>query len=257
MRKWLRFPVELANTRRFSYSIFFATFDLTRRLGLRVKAVTTAHVLENLLDGDKLSPEDTEKVRKVVKETEAIEADVVKEKSTKAIVPSAQPGIQGGVSPSGEHKHFQTRYGSVPKVPKTLSPLEQVAAARPPSETPTAARVAQAVTIVLGGVAAASAAEFSGRPFRKARRLAMRAQLERSNLPPGATASFKLQHPVLSFYRENGLKGFYKTDKPPQPPAKGFSGIALRVCSRIGWRIAAMGHWGAGFLIFAWIGGEV
>lgn len=242
---------------RFSYSIFFATFDLTRRLGLRVKAVTTAHVLENLVKGDKLSAEDTEKLRKVVKETEEVEAEVVKEKSKKAVLPAAQPGVQGGVSPPNEHKHYQTPYGPVPKVPKTLSPLEQVAAARPPSETPTAARVAQAVTIVLGGVAAASAAELSGRPFRKARRLAMRAQVERSNLPPGTPADFKLKHPVLSFYRENGLRGFFKTDKPPQPPAKGLSGIALRICSRIGWRIAAMGPWGAGFLIFAWIGGEV
>lgn len=219
--------------------------------------MTTAHVLERAVKGDKLSPEDKEKLRKVVKETEDIEAEVAKEKSNKAVIPTGQPGVQGGVAPSNEHKHYQTPYGSVPKVPKTLTPLEQVAAARPPSETPTAARVAQAVTIVMGGVAAASAAELAGRPFRKARRLAMRAQVERTNLPAGTAVDFKLKHPVMAFYKTNGLKGFFKTDKPPQPPAKGFSGIALRICSRIGWRIAAMGPWGAGFLIFAWIGGEV
>lgn len=246
-----------ADKPRFSYSVFFATFDLTRRLGLRVKAVTTAHVLENLSEHDKLDPEDVEKLRKVVKRTEEIEAGMDKEKSKKAVTPTAQPGIQGGMSPTGEHKHYQTPYGSLPKVPKTLSPLEQVAAARPPSETPTAARIAQAVTIVLGGVAAASVFEVSGRPFRKARRLSLRAQVERSHLQPGAPVDFKLKHPVLAFYKENGVRGFFRTESTPQPPAKGFSGMALRVCSRIGWRIAAMGPWGAGFLIFAWIGGEV
>lgn len=212
--------------------------------------------MENMIKSDDLNPDDVEKVRRIVEATEELEAGK-KEKSKNAVIPHAEPGVQGGIAPPQDHTHYNTRYGQVPKVPKTLTPLEQVAAARPPSDTPTAARVAQAVTIVLGGITAASVAEVSGRPFRNARRVAMRAQFERNNLPSGTPVEFRLKYPVLSYYRTCGLKGFFKTDKPPQAPAKGFTGKALRVLSRIGWRLAAMGPWGAGFLIYSYVGGEV
>lgn len=163
-----------------SYSIFFATFDLTRRVGLRVKAICTT----------KADPK----------------------KSTAA------------------------------------------AMAAKPSETPTKARLAQAGTIVAGGIVAASLAEAAGRPFRQCSRICQLAAAERAKLPAGATVPERYAHPIKSAYRRRGLRFFFHSTLHHEEH-KGSR--LVRMLTRAGWRVASVTPWGVGFLVFAWIGGEV
>lgn len=190
-------------TGRASYGIFFATFDITRRVGLRVKSVMSRRA----------------------------------------------GGPVDGSAQGAESKAAELR----------------AAAIAPPSQTPTSARLAQAVTIVTGGVVAAHFAEISGRPFRACQRYAGTATAERARQEAaGKPVSERYRRPIRYVWQQHGLRAFLHRDEPPlaakhqaEAQAKGVIGVAARVAGRVVWRIASVGPWGLGFLMFAWIGGEV
>lgn len=167
--------------------MFFATFDITRRVGLRVKATCMLHS-------------------------------------------------------SGDH------------------PTSSIAAAAatPPPETPLKARLAQAGTIVAGGIVAATAAEAAGRPFRQCSRLVALAARERGRLTSAGKESetpWRYRHPIRYAYQKRGAGFFFHSSLHPSPDETG--NRALRALQRFGWRVASVTPWGLGFLVFAYIGGEV
>ncbi|KAL1407155.1 hypothetical protein Q8F55_006569 [Vanrija albida] len=180
-----------------SYSIFFATFDLTRRVALRVKAIVTASV-----------------------------------EKEKGIIEVA--------------KCAKAAPGELP--------------ARAPSETPTKARLAQAFTIVAGGVAAASAAELAGRPFRAGQRYSGLAAAERQRLSKaGKPIPWRYEHPIRYAWQKHGMRAYFHREGVHETPktAATHGNRFVRALTRVGWRLASVGPWGFGFLVFAWIGGEV
>jgi len=166
-----------------SYSVFFAAFDMTRRAGLRVKA---------LFGGE-------------------IQSDWAN------IVVLDLPDSKEG--------------------------------------TPTRARIAQAVTIVSGGILASLAADMAGRPFRACQRI----------MHQSSSTEVLVRHPnpIIHTLRTQGLKPFLHPDELLQSMAKPSTkaviqdGSMKRVARRVGWRIAAVGPWGLGFLVWAYVGGEV
>nr|XP_019014366.1 uncharacterized protein I206_00448 [Kwoniella pini CBS 10737]OCF53147.1 hypothetical protein I206_00448 [Kwoniella pini CBS 10737] len=195
-----------------SYSCFFAAFDITRRVGLRVKA---------LFGG------------------------------------SVQPGWHNILIldfPS-EHDPSSANQGSDQPVP-------------------TIARVAQAATIVTGGVLASILAELVGRPFRACQRimfLESKAQTEalaryKGGIEPiliGGKGSGGKWEPIVRTFRERGFRPFLQPDKPPVLSTKPIEPMVqrqsrlIRMSKRVGWRLAAVGPWGFGFLVWAWVGGEI
>lgn len=193
----------VALTSSASYSIFFATFDVTRRVGVRVKSVMSQRA-GGPVDGSAADAED---------EAAALRA----------------------------------------------------AALAPPSQTPTSARLAQALTIVTGGVVAAHFAEISGRPFRACQRYASTANAERLRLQDaGKAVPDRYLHPVKYVWQHHGLRGFMHRDEAPlaakhqaEAKSRGPLRMVARVAGRVAWRVASVGPWGIGFLVFAWIGGEV
>lgn len=164
-----------------SYSIFFATFDITRRTGLRVKRAVSAQLGADVQVGDA------------------------------------------------------------------------------PQRTLKRARIAQAGTIVGGGIIAASLAEAAGRPFRAFQRLSQQAARERDRLKAeGQVVPERYKSPIRTAWRAHGLRAFYHRDAieihaRPTGVVNVFAGAAQRAA----WRVAAVGPWGLGFLVFAWLGGEV
>lgn len=183
-----------------SYSIFFATFDVTRRVGLHVKATTTRSELE--------------------------------------------------------------KWGEADDLPDNPDVTHRVLAATAPSETPTRARLAQAGTIVLGGIMAASAAEIAGRPFRTFQRVSTLAASERQRLKEmGEKIPDRYQHPIKTLYQKGGFGAFMHRDGIPKPLTsplvRSWKATVKHAVSKTAWRVAAVGPWGFGFLVFAWIGGEV
>lgn len=164
-----------------SYSCFFAAFDMTRRMGLRVKAF-----------------------------------------------------FGGGVP--GDWDNFIT--------------LGFLATSAEPSSTPTVARVAQATTIVTGGVIASLAAEMAGRPFKACQRMMQQAKHSGSS-----TRSFE---PIVQAYKNRGLRPFlHPNDALTYSTSASLDSRLRRSLKRVGWRLAAVGPWGMGFLVWAWVGGEV
>ena len=130
--------------------------------------------------------------------------------------------------------------------------------------TPTIARVAQATTIVSGGIAASLLAEFIGRPFRACQKIMHNAHEitpEQAALK-SSLAQFK-QRPLVYTYRTRGMRAFVHPDDPPPSSTKPVERQLLteprlrRAIKRVGWRLAAVGPWGFGFLVWAWVGGEV
>ncbi|KAL7420287.1 hypothetical protein Q5752_005256 [Cryptotrichosporon argae] len=230
-----------------SYAVFFAAFDVTRRLGLRVKALMGGPVL---MEWDNFVSLDLRA----------------------AAAPAPVP--------ARTHTH-----------PSVLASLRQSAAGEHPDETPTptAARVAQAVTIVGGGITAGVLAGLVGRPFRACQRIMQQAHAQAqaqaqalAEIPaagpraspaaigsaattppvPRAAAVAPRAHgwaPIVRVYRAHGLGPFVSPDAPAPPPAaQSDTAPALRrIASRVGWRIAAVGPWGLGFLVWAWVGGEI
>jgi hypothetical protein len=230
-----------------SYGVFFATFDVTRRLGLRVKALFGGQI---------------------------------------------QPGWDNFVSID----FHDTPASNLPSSAKL--PTYRADASLPPSETPTRARVAQAVTIVSGGVTASILAELAGRPFRTCQRVmtAHKASLSLpsdSPVPPSSALSSSQpasvstrpltkttgnmnswQNPIYELYRREGLRPFFHREVYIQPISanaldatgatvaageleKTMKSRMKRVAMRVGWRVAAVGPWGLGFLCWSWAGGEL
>lgn len=110
-----------------------------------------------------------------------------------------------------------------------------------PSQTPTVARVAQATTIVAGGITASLVAEMAGRPFKACQRISQ-------------NATESSAHPIRDVYRTQGSRPFLFPDAVKMTPQ---SKRLSQVAKRVGWRLAAVGPWGLGFLVWAWVGGEV
>jgi len=172
----------LADRYSLSYGVFFAAFDITRRCGLRAKA---------LFGG------------------------------------SANPEWQNIISISSSTS--------------TSKSSEDTA-------TPTRARVAQASTIVAGGITASILAEIAGRPFRTCQRLMTQSASSPAFLTRG--------NPVFEMYKAQGLRPFFRKDAAGVQTTMGNRGVRSLV-KRLGWRMAAVGPWGFGFLVWAWVGGEV
>jgi hypothetical protein len=170
---------------RISYSVFFAAFDMTRRIGLRVKA------------------------------------------------------LFGGP--------IQTEWSGFLSINthRSATPVNTTK----PESTPTIARIAQATTIVTGGIAASLAAEVAGRPIRACQRI-----LDSNPRTAGQA------NPVFQALRTRGLRPFLTN--PSNEPMYAASDVAsrstaLRIMKKLGWKMAAVGPWGFGFLVWAWVGGEV
>ncbi|OCF33149.1 hypothetical protein I317_02387 [Kwoniella heveanensis CBS 569] len=217
-----------------SYSCFFAAFDVTRRVGLRVKALFGGSIQA---DWDNI-----------------FVLDFPDDESA-----CSSPGGAGGKPSSGivQSSDFGTGQASVPTI----------------------ARVAQAATIVTGGVLASLLAEAAGRPFRACQRimyihsraqeqaLARLKQGTKPILVGGAEVPNlgKDWNPILRTFREKGWRPFLQPDKPPvnmgsTQPIEGMvkrEPRLMRGLKRVGWRLAAVGPWGFGFLVWAWVGGEV
>lgn len=77
-------------------------------------------------------------------------------------------------------------------------------------------------------------------------------------------------NPVWELYRSQGLRPFFRREGAEATPssametAQGNGGIKAGAGARMkraavsfGWRLAAVGPWGFGFLVWAWVGGEV
>lgn len=168
---------------RLSYGVFFAAFDITRRCGLRMKAL-----------------------------------------------------FGGSTNPEWNNLLTITR------------PSDDIASNGGPKATPTRARVAQATTIVAGGVTASILAEIAGRPFRTCQRL-MTEQAHASG-----SGLLVRGNPVLEMYRRQGIRPFLRKDGTAMIIRE--RGVG-QMAKRLGWRLAAVGPWGFGFLVWAWVGGEV
>lgn len=121
--------------------------------------------------------------------------------------------------------------------------------------TPTRARIAQATTIVFGGIAASLAAEMAGRPFKACQRIVQQAR--------ATEVSARHPNPIIYTLRTQGFRPFYHLMDSPLPAVKPTEKAFMsqwkmrRVAKRLGWRMAAVGPWGFGFLVWAWVGGEV
>jgi len=177
----------LTLTFRLSYSVFFAAFDMSRRVGLRVKA------------------------------------------------------LSGGDTQSDWNNILVLDLADTRRVETTA--------------TPTGARIAHATTIVTGGIAASLAAEAAGRPFRACQRIMLQAR--------AADVMTRHPNPIVHAYRTQGLHPFLHPDEPPPSATKPIESALMkdmrmmRIAKRVGWRLAAVGPWGFGFLVWSWVGGEV
>ncbi|ORX34983.1 hypothetical protein BD324DRAFT_110123 [Kockovaella imperatae] len=161
-----------------SYSVFFAAFDVTRRVALRVRGFMTGTYEQSWSNFILFSPR--------------------------------QP------TPNDEDSS---------------------------GHAPTSARVAQAVTIVTGGVMASVAAEVVSRPIRASQKILS---------GPEALSS---RYPLLHTYKTQGIKPFIRSETSLARIAS--ESPLRRAVKRLGWRMAAVGPWGFGFLVWAWVGGEV
>ena len=117
-------------------------------------------------------------------------------------------------------------------------------------QTPSTARVAQAITIVAGGVTASLAAEMAGRPFRACQNI-----MQAAKTNPSLSAAAR--NPILAAYRAHGIRPFIQSGHMEVKSDLIAQSRLRRVVKRVGWRLAAVGPWGFGFLVWAWVGGEV
>lgn len=178
--------------------MFFASFDVTRRCGLRVKA----------LFGGQSDP-------------------------TWSNIMTITPNTPSSSSAPESYK---------PSSASSSSSLD-------PSSTPTRARVAQATTIVAGGVTASILADVVSRPFRICQRLM-------TELPDSQSMTGR-RNPVLEVYKTQGISPFFRKSGLEAPVTQNVERGVGSLVRRFGWRLAAVGPWGAGFLVWAWVGGEV
>ncbi|WVQ82950.1 hypothetical protein IAT38_005086 [Cryptococcus sp. DSM 104549] len=213
-----------------SYSCFFAAFDVTRRVGLRVKA---------LFGGDVQGDWDN---------------FLVLDFPSTHTSPSSSSTSSRSTTSSSTSQIGHTS-------PATYRPMSTDPTA------PTVARVAQAITIVTGGVLASVLAEMVGRPFRACQRIMtaderLRARGEASQLQlQGQGKPQPRLKPILETLRTKGISPFLRREgqvhSSNTQEILQKEGKMRRMVKRVGWRMAAVGPWGFGFLVWAWVGGEV
>lgn len=151
-----------------------------------------------------------------------------------------------------------------------------------PEQAPTSARLAQAGCLIAGGVGASLLAEFASRPFRhledlikvqerKAPGLSFKPQL---NSTSGIVKPFSTNEGNFSIFRKavrkDRLASFFvdpakmyavqaggKPVKSNSDIRRTMSGRLQARASALGWKLVGVGPWGLGFLVFAYLGGEV
>lgn len=157
-------------------------------------------------------------------------------------------------------------------------------------KAPTSARIAQAACLVTGGVSASILAEYASRPFRILeevakiqKRVALASGLKLTGNPPtsamtmksvNAPSEIKTSKLMTEMYRRQGVRGFFQNPAEfhtahlhPElqkeqarmtanvsKASKANKGLAL---GRLGWRLVGVAPWGFGFLVYAYLGGEV
>ena len=249
------------------YALFFSTFDVSRRVGLGVKAW--------------LTPENPALVPLVAAYT------------TTAAATTTPRGADSRRSvPNDSRTHASPGDGQD-------HPIEDLLGLHP--KAPTRARLAQAGVLVLGGISASFLAEFITRPARKVEDLAKLAAnraapstLEFTTLNPpshhsgqtrptttttptptttttttAATSNGKVWPLVKATWKREGIHGFFRDPATLHTPLQASSSSpsgATRLtmldkvkttATRFGWRLVGVGPWGIGFVIFAYLGGEV
>jgi hypothetical protein len=149
--------------------------------------------------------------------------------------------------------------------------------ASPSTSAPTSARLTQASVLVLGGISASLMAELASRPFRNlesfSRRHRHRAQgLEFHSTPNDVQGRVKpfarsgggdsVMTMTKDLVRSEGWNGLWRN--PAIVPGTRVVDLKLsrgkRVVEgarRFAWRLAGVAPWGLGFLVFAYVGGEV
>lgn len=175
-----------------SYACFFAAFDMSRRLGLRVKACFGG-------------------------------GGIQRDWNNFIYIDIGCPGSAGEAEVEAVQGKMRT-------------------------STPTIARVAQAGTIVTGGVIASVAAEMAGRPFKACQMI-----LQHARTSPSPQAA---KYPILHVLRSEGVRPFIRSTHPVTALDPSL-GVWRRTMRRAVIRMAAVGPWGAGFLAWSWFGGEI
>lgn len=74
---------------------------------------------------------------------------------------------------------------------------------------------------------------------------------------PNTGHSVARRNPVLEMYKAQGLRPFFSKHGLKDTANKSVEKGLGQMMKRFGWRLAAVGPWGAGFLVWAWVGGEV
>jgi hypothetical protein len=159
---------------------------------------------------------------------------------------------------------------------RTLSPKEAADTMNPEPLAPTSARIAQALCLVTGGISASFLAEFVGRPIRRIEDLVRAKERQATGLHFAARPTRGAVRPfsagsdriVLNTLREHGVRWFFRSPAEYHGPVavqeaqKTGQRIAKRVTigarlQRFGWRMVGVGPWGFGFVVFAYLGGEI
>jgi hypothetical protein len=163
-----------------------------------------------------------------------------------------------------------------PPEKRTLSPKEAADTMNPEPLAPTSARIAQALCLVTGGISASFLAEFVGRPIRRIEDLVRAKERQATGLHFAARPTRGAVRPfsagsdriVLNTLKEHGVRWFFRSPAEYHGPVavqeaqKTGQRIAKRVTigarlQRFGWRMVGVGPWGFGFVVFAYLGGEI
>ncbi|WWC85677.1 uncharacterized protein L201_000543 [Kwoniella dendrophila CBS 6074] len=234
-----------------SYSCFFAAFDITRRVGLRVKALFGGSIQpgwENILVLD--FPSEDESISKT--KQQILDQHV----PTKARVAQALTIVTGGVLASILAELVGRPFRACQKIMLIDAKLQE--------ELKFKSKAAPSQTGLKSSYT--SSYNTSSRSTQS-----MESILKYGH---GSPKGYKTNwEPIIKTFRKRGFQPFLQPDKPPITPpsptptttsAKSVESLLLhkqsklmRVSKRIGYRLAAVGPWGFGFLVWAWVGGEV
>lgn len=159
---------------------------------------------------------------------------------------------------------------------RTLSPKVAADTMNSEPSAPTSARIAQALCLVTGGISASFLAEFVGRPIRRIEDLYKAKERQATGLhfasrpTRGAVKPFSAgsDRIVLNTLREHGVSWFFRSPAEYQGPVarqeanKTGQTVVKRTTigarlQRFGWRLIGVGPWGFGFVVFAYLGGEI
>lgn len=148
---------------------------------------------------------------------------------------------------------------------------------------PTKARIAQAGCLITGGITASLLAEYVSRPFRKMESVIKKRERQSSGLEfkgrsPGVGGVMKAyggtvgsSSSLASSYRAfqelrqtQGLRSLFQNEAASTINKRSPEYLALprrtkvaMAAGRLGWKLVGVGPWGFGFLVFAYLGGEV